>query len=487
MAADAPAPIRVATLWAALGTAVLSSLLLGEGLALNLLIVAVPAALAVFFAGQAAGRRPRPLTWLWAAVGLGLLVVPALRDAGWPSFLAVVAAFGMGSLAVHGSRTWLGALLNPLGVIGASGSGVAWAWRGLRDRVGSGHGRAGPVLRAVVVSAVLLMVFGALFASADQAFSSLLSGLIPDTSVSDGPWRVLLFALGALLALAAAHSAAAPLSWDRLTVAPGRPRGRLEWALPLVVLNLLFGVFNVIQLAVLFGGYDAALRQGLTYADYARQGFWQLLFATLLTLLVIALASRWAPRGDRTLVRGILGTLCGMTLIVVASALRRLDMYVDAYGLTRLRISVMAAEIWFGVVIVLIVAAGIWGARWLPRAVVVSAAAGVLVFGLVSPDGLIAERNVQRYEDTGHFDLEYAQGLSADAVSAFKSLPEPLRSCAVSGIVDGLGAERKPWYATSLGEARARRVDAKLPAGGDRQACADASPDGPTGSDRDSY
>nr|WP_233521812.1 DUF4173 domain-containing protein [Streptomyces triticagri] len=487
MAADPPAPIRTATLWAAFATAVLSMLLLGPGIALNLLIIAVPAVLAALFAGHAAGRRPRPLTWIWAAVGLGLLVVPALRDAGWPSFLAVAAAFGMGSLALHGSRTWPGVILNPFGVIGASGSAVAWAWTGLRERAGSGQGRVGPVLRAVVVSAVLLVVFGALFASADEAFSDLLSGLVPDASVSDGPLRVLLFALGALLALAAAHSAGAPLSWDSLRVRPGRPRGRLEWTLPLVVLNLLFGVFNVIQLTVLFGGYDAALRQGLTYADYARQGFWQLLVATLLTLVVIALASRWAPRARRTLVRGVLGTLCGMTLIVVASALRRLDMYVDAYGLTRLRISVMAAEIWFGVVIVLIIAAGIWGARWLPRAVVVSAAGGVLAFGLVSPDALIAERNVQRYRDTGYFDLQYAKGLSADAVPTFKSLPEPLRSCAVSGIVDGLGAEQKPWYATSLGEARARRIDAELPAKADRQACVDVAVDGPTGSERDAH
>ncbi|MDG4864084.1 DUF4173 domain-containing protein, partial [Streptomyces sp. T-3] len=335
-----------------------------------------------------------------------------------------------------------------------------------RERITlSGRGRTGPVLRSVAVAAVLLVVFGALFAGADAAFADLLGSLSPDVSVSDGPWRFSLFTLGLVGALAAAHSAAAPQRWDRIEVKPGRARGRLEWALPLVVLNILFAAFNAIQLAVLFGGYEAALRKGLTYSEYARQGFWQLLFATLLTLLVIALALRWAPRDsrrDRTLVRAVLGTLCALTLVVVASALRRMDMYVDAYGLTRLRISVMAMEVWLGLVIVLIMAAGVWGARWLPRAVVASAAGGVLAFGLLSPDAMIAEHNVQRYEKTRKFDLEYARGLSLDAVPAYDKLPEPERSC-VLGELGGLRGESGPWYATSLGEARARDIVADRP------------------------
>jgi hypothetical protein len=133
-------------------------------------------------------------------------------------------------------------------------------------------------------------------------------------------------------------------------------------------------------------------------------------------------------------------------------------MYVGAYGLTRLRVSVLAVELWLGLVIVLIMAAGVWGARWLPRAVAASAAASVLAFGLMSPDGLIAERNVQRYEDTGKFDLDYARGLSADAVPALDKLKEPLRSCALRSIADDLGGAGEPWYATSWGEAHARDI-----------------------------
>ncbi|MET9512894.1 DUF4173 domain-containing protein [Streptomyces flavidovirens] len=459
---EPPARIRPATFVAALATALLSALLLGDGLGLNLLVVAVPAAVAAYFAAQAAGRRLRPWTLVWAVGGLALLAIPALRDAGWPTFLACISALALGSLALHGNRTWAGVLAGSLGICGSLGSGTAWAWHGLRERAEVSRGRWAPMVRTTLVAVVLLIVFGALFASADAAFADLLGGLSPDVSVADGPWRTFLFAVGLLGALAAARTAAAPMRWDRLEIRPGRARGRAEWALPLVVLNLLFAAFIAVQLAVLFGGYDKVLSEtGLSYAEYARQGFWQLLWATLLVLLVIALALRFAPRGgdrDRALVRSVLGTLCVLTLVVVASALRRMDLYVDAYGLTRLRISVAAVELWLGLVIVLIMAAGVLGSRWLPRAVAASAAAAVLAFGLISPDGLVAQQNVARYGDTGKLDVHYFQDLSADAVPALDTLPEPQRSCALVGIAGRLKDRNEPWYATSLGVARAREI-----------------------------
>ncbi|MFE2978469.1 DUF4153 domain-containing protein [Streptomyces sp. NPDC059258] len=485
----APPLIRPAVLWSVLATAVLSALFLGDGLGVNLLIVAVPATLAAFFAARSAGRRLRPWTATWAVGGLALLAVPALRDAGWPTFLAVVSAFALGSLALHGSRSWLGVFIGSLGLFDSVVPGIIWGVRGIRARADGSRARWGSALRTTAVALVLLVVFGTLFASADAAFADLLGDLMPDVSVGEGPWRIFLFALGLAGALAAAYAAAAPVRWDGVPVPPGKPRGRAEWALPLIVLNLLFAAFITLQLVVLLGGYEKVRAEtGLDHAEYARQGFWQLLWATLLTLLVIALALRWAPRGgsrDRTLVRAVLGTLCVLTLVVVASALRRMGLYVDEYGLTRLRISVAAMELWLGVVLVLILAAGVFGARFLPRAIAVSAAAGVLAFGLLSPDGLIAEQNVQRFEDgksTG-IDIDYVKDLSADAVPALDRLPEPERSCALRIIQNEVLHSDAPWYATSWGEARAKEILEKRPVLGDGRACYGVGRDG----SRDGY
>ncbi|MFD3649682.1 DUF4153 domain-containing protein [Streptomyces cyaneofuscatus] len=488
----APPPIPPAVLWAALATAVLSALLLGDGLGVNLLIVAVPAALAAAFAARAAGRRLRPWTATWALGGLALLAVPALRDAGWPTFLAVVSAFALGSLALHGSRSWPGVLIGSVGIVDSVAAGVRWGWRGVRERADDSRGRWGTAVRTTAVAVGLLVVFGTLFASADAAFADLLGRLTPDVSIVDGPLRTFLFLVGLVGALAAARTAAAPVRWDGLTVKAGKPRGRTEWALPLIVLDLLFAAFITLQLVVLLGGYDKVREKtGLDHAEYARQGFWQLLWATLLTLVVIALALRWAPRGgsrDRTLVRAVLGTLCVLTLVVVASALRRMDLYVAEYGLTRLRISVAAMELWLGVVFVLILAAGVFGARFLPRAIAVSAAAAVLAFGAISPDAVVAEQNVQRFgDDRTSIDIDYLKDLSADAVPALDKLPEPQRSCALRVIQSDLRGSDSPWYATSWGEARAEEILRERPATADHRTCYGLGTDGVREGERDGY
>ncbi|MFD6181625.1 DUF4153 domain-containing protein [Streptomyces goshikiensis] len=459
------APIRNATLVAALAAGLAAALLLGDGMGPGLLVAVLPAIAAAHFAARAAGRKARPWTAVWAVGCVALLAVPALRDSAWPATLAILSAVSLASLALHGVRTWPGVLFSPFGFVDSAVNGVGWAWTGLRSRSGGlSRDRWLPVVKAAGVAVGLLVVFGTLFASADAAFADLLGDLTPEVSVGDGPVRILLFVLGAVLALAAARTTAAPLRWDRIRITPGTARSRVEWALPLIVLNLLFAGFNAVQLAVLFGGYDKVLKSTghSSYAEYAQQGFWQLLWATLLTLVVIALALRWAPRGgagDRRFVRAVLGTLCALTLVVVASALRRMDFYVDAYGLTRLRVSVAAMELWLGLVLVLIMAAGVFGARWLPRAVAGSAAAAVLAFGLLSPDGMVAERNVARFQQDAKIDLAYFQSLSADAAPALDRLPEPQRSCALRGINDDLAeAGDVPWYAMSLGEYRARKI-----------------------------
>ncbi|MCX2181868.1 DUF4173 domain-containing protein [Streptomyces sp. SKN60] len=466
-----PAPARPTspTLWAILATALAAALLLSGGAGANLLLVAVPATAAGALAARAAGRRLRPWTLVWALGGAVLLVVPVLSDAGWPTFLAVVTALGLTGYALHGGRGWPSMLFGPVGLFDSVGSGMPWTWQGMRHSAGGAQGRFGALARPILIALGLLVVFGALFAGADAAFADLLGGLMPDISLDQAPWRLLCFLLGLFGAIAVARTAAAPLRWDRLTFSPGRPRARLEWALPLVVLCLLFAAFNAVQLAVLFGGYDKVLSEtGLTYSEYARQGFWQLLFATLLTLAVIGLALRWAPRGtpgDTRLVRSVLGTLCVLTLVVVASALRRMELYVDAYGLTRLRISVSAMEIWLGVAILLIMAAGIWGAKLLPRALAASAAGFVLAFGLIQPDAVIAEQNVQRYQRDHKIDVNYLAGLSADAAPALDRLPERLRDCALGELDDRFDrTEGEPWFATSRSEARARDILERRPA-----------------------
>lgn len=456
------------TVLAALLTGLLTAWLLGDGIGVGLTVCGVAAAVAAGLAARAAGRRLRAWTILWSALALALLSVPALWEAGWPVALSTVGALGLASLALHGGRRWPGVLLALPGPLWQLGSGVLWAVEGMAEHTARARGRIAPVVKALAVAAVLLVVFGWLFAGADAAMADVLTGLVPSIAVRQLPLRALLLVVGMLTALGLAHIAAGPRRWDRTVVRPGRARGRLEWALPLVALNLMFGVFAVIQAVVVLGGADAVLRDtGMSRSAYARQGFWQLSVITVLTLVVVAVAKRWAPRSttaDRRLARILLGALCVLALAVVASALGRMWFYVDASGLTRLRLWVLVVEIWLGVVFALLIAAGLTrSAGWLPRAVVLSGALTAVVYGLMGPDAIVAEQNVARFERSQQIDLRNVRTLSADAVPALDRLPEPQRTCALELIRTDLADHPVPWYASSRSAARARELLAARP------------------------
>jgi hypothetical protein len=250
-----------------------------------------------------------------------------------------------------------------------------------------------------------------------------------------------------------------------LRARPPRPQGRLgvwEWAIPLALLDVLFLAFVAVQLTVLFGGDDHVLRTaGLTYAEYARQGFWQLLAAGAMTLAVVAAADLLADvarRRDALLMRALLGILCALAIVVLVSALHRLRLYEDAYGLTRARLAAEVFALWLGGLFGLLLAAGIVDrvARHLPRLVLAGSGAALLAFTVANPDGLIAERNVERWRATGRLDVAYLQTLSADAAPALAGLPPGLRDEVLAPLAARL-ADDERWSSANLSRRRARR------------------------------
>lgn len=395
--------------------------------------------------------------------------VVALRDAAWVASLSVLAAVGTAAVAATSAHSVGGVLLS--GPAWLAGAVRAVPWLGRRVDALS-RGRSQSLVRAVgavSITVLLLVVFGALFASADAVFASYLPR--PDLHLL--PAQAAVGLLAAVACAANGQLVSAPPPTAELRPAQGAPSTRWAWALPVTALAALVWAFVLVQVAALVGGHryvDATA--GLTYAAYTRQGFAQLVAATALTLLVVAVAVRHAPRAsarDRFVVRAALGALCIGTLGVVASALRRVDLYVEAFGLTRLRLLVVFGEVALGVIVLLVLLAGVrWSGAWLPRAVVAVAGAAMLALAAVNPDAQIVRHNATATAEGG-LDVTYLRGLSADAVPAAAALPEPLRSCVLSGLGRYGEQELAGW---NLGRARAR--SAGIPASADG-GCADVA------------
>ena len=415
---------------------------------------------------------PRPTgkaRYFWSAATVALLGVGMFRAAGWLFFLCLCAALVTGALAVAGGRSLRAMLVAVLTAPIAGFRALPWIRRGLAAVRQNGGGKGLRIAATVAVSLALLVVFGSLFASADAAFADLIDRAVPDVNGGTVVRWVFVFGVSAFVLGGAAYLRAAPPDLTGLD-RPGRRRvARLEWAVPLTLLVLLFAMFVAVQLTVLFGGSEHVLdTDGLTYAEYARGGFWQLLVVTGLTLVVLAGAARWAPREtttDRVLIRAVLGALAVLTLVVVASATHRMDLYADTYGLTRLRLLVALCEVWLGLVFVLILIAGIrLAGLWLPRAVVAAAVLALLGLAGANPDRLIADHNVTRYEQTNRIDTQYLSTLSADAVPALDRLTGENRDCALAPIETDLQENPDDWRGWNLGRHQARDLLVRDPA-----------------------
>jgi hypothetical protein len=410
-------------------------------------------------------RRAYVVDTAWALAAVGLAGVTAVRDAEWLVALCLLAAPCAASIAVAG-RHFRSLVFSALAVPLASMRAVPWVARALwTARQGAGgHGA-----RTVVAGAVglcLVAVFAPLLASADPAFARLLDDLMP--TVDDaGVARAVLFVLGACAVLGAGFLLMAP-------PAPPGPRAsgparlrRVEWALPIGLLVALFGLFVGVQFATLFGSDDYVRRTtGVTYAEYARGGFWQLLAVTILALGVVLLASRYAPTptsADRMWKRTLLAALAGLTLVIVASALRRMWLYQEAYGFTTLRLVVLTCELWLGVCFLLVLVAVLrLRARPVVREMVAAGVVALLALAALNPDGFVAEYNVDRYATNGQLDTWYLGTLSADAVPALAELPQPQRCEVLPRIAAGMSGPEESWTGWNASRATAREVLAEM-------------------------
>jgi len=398
-------------------------------------------------------RRSR-FTWACAALCVGFAVLPTVRAAEWLTVLGLLTAAVLATSALCQGRTVPGMVLAAMAWPLASVRGLPWLGRTLRAL---GRGRTtstAAVVRTAALAVLGVLVFGALFASADAVFGRWAGALVP----SLGPHLVLRVFLAVAvtgIVLAAAYLALNPP--DVRPTLPRRPSPkRFEWLVPVLVVDAVFALFLVAQAAAFLGGHDYVRRTtGLTYADYVHQGFAQLTLATALTLFVVWAASRKAGLGtpaDRWWLRASLGALCLLTLAVVASALHRMDLYQQAYGFTQLRLVVDLFEGWLGLVVLGVLLAGLrLDGQWLPRAALLTGAALLLGLAAVNPDAWIARHNLDRFEQTGKVDWSYLGHLSDDAAPVLAELPAQQAACALANRDSHDGS----WTSWNLGRARA--------------------------------
>jgi hypothetical protein len=368
----------------------------------------------------------------------------------------------------------------------------------------------GPVIRGLMIAIPVLFVFGSLFSAADVAFDRLMGRLFSwNVDLGEIPIRLsvaflIAWAVAGLLGVASGSLRTTiadadtnarptdPLPQSLGAAAVGLPDrngtyastppirlGAIESVTILIAVDVLFAVFVVLQVAYLFGGLDTLAATGLPYAQYARSGFFELVWVALLAGGLLATVHAIAARRTAVLVGAGLA-LAGLTAVVLASALLRLRIYQDAYGWTELRFYVLATIVWLGIGIGITIALLAQDRmRWLVHGLAIAAIVVLMGINVVGPSRLIAEQNVARVLDPSlvppdgksGLDVAYALRLGDDAVpalvTALPALDPSDRAALLRRLVlrrDALTEEwTTGWPSWNLGRELARRALATLP------------------------
>jgi len=281
-------------------------------------------------------------------------------------------------------------------------------------------GPSQPVLRGLVLMVPLVVILVALLRNADPTFAWAWSGIaniLPDWISGRAVFFLILLSL-----TVGANSIAARQSEARLPVAPSwrATLGMTEQRIVLIGVATVLWLFVILQVSYLFRPPPAAVGSGVTFAEYARQGFAELSVAVTLVGAVILLLEATRPKepdaaGKLSLVNLELAALVALEILLL-SAFRRVVLYEEAYGFTTDRLFAQAYMI--GVALAL-VALGleVWRGTIsiaFGRRVAVIGLAIVTLLMFWNYDAWIINRNIDRAVQSGKFDLSYARKLSPD-------------------------------------------------------------------------
>ena len=453
---------------------VLADLMLKEKWGLNFLIF-ITIFVAIMFSHRRRESSLSPHTILLMVMLIGLAATFVWRDAEELKILASLgilttfSALMFRRLGVQGP--FAGVMHYVMGFISSGFSSVFGPFiflnKDFRPDDSTGSRKIGLVFslaKGLVIATPVLLIFTGLFSSADPRFEALIDWVITLPGVEVTMEHVLSIGLVSWFCYGYLRSSSAFLNGRsdervseevsstgdgeggkfsqmfRVAIADIRskfdimnfqssmlPRaltlGVVEVSVIFGLLTLLFSVFVAFQIEYFFGGIQfVQAAEDLKLADYARNGFGELVFASFLVLPIV-LFSHWLVRGDggsaEKIFRGLSTVLICLLFVIIASAIQRFMILTGdmGYGLTSPRFYALTFIIWLTFVFVWLIATVMTGRRS-RFAIGVYWSAMIFIFGLhaINPDEFIVSRNLQLMEKGREFDSAYPAQLSHDAV-----------------------------------------------------------------------
>lgn len=306
---------------------------------------------------------------------------------------------------------------------GKIGAGMYGLFHREREKSAKNRAVVGKALLGLVIALPVAAILMVLLSGADQAFQGMLEG-IDFSRLYEKVWTLFLAVPMFILLFSQLFC----LRDIRRTRREESGKGLDPTVLTFFLLgvSLVYLAYLFSQLAYFFNGFMGFLPEGFTHAEYARRGFFELTAVSVINILIVILSTALSRKHEGRLPVGVRLTslfLCLFSLVLVFTEVAKMKLYMDAFGLTRLRILTTLFMLFLAVVFAtLMIHIFTQKFPYLKAAVVVGALLIVAV-NFVSVDRLVAKYNVWAYQ-SGALSTVDVDTITEPSAAAVPSLLE---------------------------------------------------------------
>lgn len=260
--------------------------------------------------------------------------------------------------------------------------------------------RLGSVILGLLISLPALLIIIPLLKSSDAAFTSLMDQFSPK-NLSELFGAVIL-GLCLFILLFGRMLSAPQITREKQTQQRDSGADPTLIVTFLAVISAVYLLYMFSQLSYFFSAFSGLLPKNYTVAQYARRGFFEMTAVCAINLLIIFLANLICRKeaGKAPLAVRLLSVFfCIFSLLLAATSLSKLFLYVQSFGMTRLRITTSVFIVFLAIVFITVIFRLFFKKVPYIKVALIAAALLIAFTAFVNVDRVIAKYNIEAYLD----------------------------------------------------------------------------------------
>ncbi len=333
----------------------------------------------------------------------------------------LLAVIGMDNLALGktvGNRDTLGIFYRAASTMGNIGVSL----KSLFSNSNGNKKSIGKIMFGLLCAVPVLIIVVPLLLKSDDAFSGMMSSIFVD--FSDGVLTIFKISFGAGLSILAV-SYGLSLKFGRFSNAKESSLAGIDNTYIISFLSAIsvcYLLYLFSQLAYFFSAFSGFLpNQDIGYSEYARKGFFEMCIIAVINLTLVFLSMLFSKKQDGKVCVGIkvMTTFIAIfTLIIIATAISKMVLYIQEYGMTVLRLTTSAFMLFLAVSFLAVILRIYLNKINIVKTTLVTAGIIVLLLGTVNVNGVCAKYNYEAYKSqkTKNIDVEAMYELGDDGI-----------------------------------------------------------------------